>query len=484
MSRASTAATGGSRRKKGSSRGGSASGASGPRIKDYASALEYLDGRIDVERMRPTRVDRSAFKLDRMRALLERLEHPEFDSKFVHVAGSKGKGSVVEMLASCLGACGYATGVFTSPHLVDVRERIRVGERWIDESSFAALVDRCASAAGGLEPSLGEPTYFELLTAVALLHFAEQAVDLAIMEVGLGGRLDSTNVITPEVCAIASIQLEHTAILGDTLEAIAREKAGIIKPGVPVVSVRQAEEASGVLRAVAAERGAPLRVLGDEGLLYTSRFVSSPQRGPHMRVCVSSEARSYDHMPVPLMGHHQAENAGLVLAVLDRLHERGFAAPEPRVERGMARTPARGRLERVWDAPRIYVDGAHTPESLEQVVKGIGSHLRYDSMVVVFGCAADKDLDAMLAKLAIGADKVIFTRSSRNPRAAEPGELQRRFAEVSPKMTQTAPTLKEGINMAHRAVGREDVICVTGSFYLAGEAKALLTEARAKHRAG
>jgi len=448
-------------------------------VAGYAEALAYLDSRVNIERVRPTRAVAESFKLDRMRALMERLASPEHEIRFVHVAGSKGKGSVVEMLASCLSACGYATGVFTSPHLVEVRERIRVGDRMVSRAEFAGLIRRCAEASSSLSGSLGEVTYFETLTAAALLYFAEQAVDLAVVEVGLGGRLDSTNVIVPEVSVVTSLHLEHTEILGETLGEIAREKGGIIKPGVPAVSAPQASEAESVLREIAEKQGSHLSLLGDEDLAFTQRFVSGADRSPHVRVCVSSPHRSFDHMAVPLMGQHQAINAGLAMAALDRLSDRGFEAPEAKVAKGLSRTPSRGRLELVWETPRILIDGAHTPESVEGVVKGICAHLRYDSMVVIFGCGSDKKVDAMLRALSMGADKVIFTRSSANPRAADPAVLRHRFAELSSKMSQTADSVREAIRMAGRAVSKDDLICVTGSFYLAGEAKSLLDEARA-----
>ncbi|MFG0326585.1 MAG: bifunctional folylpolyglutamate synthase/dihydrofolate synthase [Phycisphaerales bacterium JB037] len=450
-----------------------------PAFSSFAEALEFLDHRVNFEKVRPTQVDPAEFKLDRMRALLDKLDNPERDSRFVHVAGSKGKGSVVEMLASSLGACGYAVGVFTSPHLVDVRERVRIGPTWIDEESFVSLLARTAEADASLPAKLGRSTFFELITAVGLLYFAQQAVDLAVMEVGLGGRLDSTNVIMPEVCALTAIQLEHTAILGDTLAKIAFEKAGIMKPGVPAITVPQPPEVLEVFKSRAEEVQAPLHVLG-ESIDFTDRFESSPDLGPHVRVCVSGPGGGYEHLAVPLQGHHQAANCGLSLAVLDMLRTRGFDAPERDVAIGLAATPRLGRLEQIWESPRIFVDGAHTPESLEALIKSIGSHIRYDSMVLVFGCAADKNIDAMLDRVAMGADKVIFTKAADNPRAAKPEDLQRRFLNRCSKMTQIEPTLKDALNTAYRAVGRGDLICVTGSFYLAGEAKRLLSAAAAK----
>jgi dihydrofolate synthase/folylpolyglutamate synthase len=438
------------------------------------AASEYLSQRINVEQIRPAALDtRHAFNLDRMRALLAELGNPQSSFKAVHVAGSKGKGSICEMVASCLRACGYTVGLYTSPHLVDIRERIRIGECQIGEREFCSALTGVAKVADSIAKSHGEATHFELLTAMAFVHFAEQAVDIAVVEVGMGGRLDATNVIQPEVCAIASIQLEHTQILGTTLEKIAAEKAGIMKPGVPCVSSPQAAGVKAVLKAAAAEAPCPMLVLGED-LEFSSRFESSPELGPHARVCLNTPRSQFEHLPVPLRGEHQAVNCGVALAILDQLRARGVETPEVRVASGLSQTPGHGRMEMVLRDPRILIDGAHNPESIAALIKALGAQIRYDSLVVVFGCAADKDVPGMLAKLAMGADKLIFTRAEGSGRACDPRELQRKFAEISPKMTQVAPTVRDAINLAARAVGRDDLLVATGSFAIAGEAKALI----------
>lgn len=419
------------------------------------------------------------FKLDRMQAILEALGNPHRGVQMVHIAGSKGKGSVCEMLASALGACGYAVGIYSSPHLVRVNERIRVNECQISDDDFVAMTQRCREAAAGLKSDLGTPTFFELMTAMAFTYFVHQAVDVAVIEVGLGGRLDCTNVITPGVCGLASIQLEHTDILGTTLEEIAREKAGIMKPGVPIVTVPQDEAVMGVLRARAVEIGAPLFVLGED-TEYSCRFESEPALGPHARICVSSPCISYEHMAVPLKGEHQAANCGLTLALLDQLTDRGFIAPEHEVAVGLSRTSNAGRLELACPSPRILLDTAHTPDSIACLVKAVGAHLRFDSLVTIFGCASDKNIDQMLIEIARGADKVIFTKVSDHPRAMDPVELARRFREHTGTMCQVEPDLKSAINTASRAVGREDLVLVTGSCYLVGEAKRLFEEKAAR----
>jgi dihydrofolate synthase / folylpolyglutamate synthase len=456
---------------------------SGKTFPDFDSAMAAMKERLNVEQLRPAQVDAAkVFNLDRMTALMAALGNPQRSYKTIHVAGSKGKGSVCEMTASALQACGYTVGLYTSPHLVDISERIRINQRPIPREDLTNHLGRAFAAAADLPRKLGEATYFELLTAAAFLHFAEEAVDIAVIEVGMGGRVDATNIVLPEVAAIAAIQLEHTQILGDTLEKIAREKAGIFKAGIPAVSVPQKPEVLAVLRECATAAGTKVEVL-NEKLDFSYRFEASVELGPHARVCLSTARSNFEHLPVPLKGEHQAYNCGLTLAILDRLRERGMATPEGAVANGLAKTPSNGRLELVHTQPRIMIDGAHNPESISALVKAIGAQVRYDSMVVVFGCAADKDAGGMLTNIALGADKIIFTRAEGSLRAMDPKDLVRKFAEVSGRMAQQYPTLKEALNKAAQAVQRDDLILVTGSFAVAGEAKRLLLEKARKAEA-
>lgn len=445
----------------------------------YQAAVKHLLERPDFERIRLTKEHRGKFKLDRTLALLRALDNPHEAFKSVHVAGTKGKGSTAGMTAACLEACGYTVGLFTSPHLVDVRERATINGAMMSTGDFTKLMGRVAAAAERVGERHGEPTFFEMMTALGFLRFAEQAVDIAVIEVGLGGRLDCTNVITPEVSVVTGISLDHTQILGDTLEEIAREKAGIFKPGVPAITMEQPKAVLAAMREVAEKNGTKLEVLGED-VEFSFRFESSPELGPHRRVCVTSPRSSFEHLAVPLAGEHQAFNCGLALAVLDRLRERGFDTPEARVARGLARTRLPGRMEMAWTAPRILLDGAHNDASLGALIKAIGAHVPYDSMVMIFGCAADKDVNALLNRVALGADKVIFTRAAGNSRAMEPKELHKRFVAMSGKMTQTAESLPEALNLASRAVSRGDLIVVTGSFYLVGEAKQYLADLASK----
>jgi dihydrofolate synthase/folylpolyglutamate synthase len=448
-------------------------------VTSFAAAVRYLLDRTDIERMRADRVTQDMFKLDRMRRLLAVLGDPQNAFRSVHVAGTKGKGSTCEMIATCLEACGYTVGLYTSPHLMDIRERIRLARKPVGQAEFARLAGRVIEASAALTPEDEEATFFELVTAMAFLHFADEAVDIAVIECGLGGRLDSTNVITPLVSVVTSLSLDHTQILGDTIEKIAAEKAGIFKPGVPAITGPQPQAAMDALRAVAAQVGAPLQVLGEE-IDFSYRFEQTAPGGPVVRTTLSSPRQTFEHIAVPLKGEHQAFNCGLALAAIDRLAERGFKTPASLVTQGMAQVTLPGRLEQVWEGPRVILDGAHNAESVKCLMKALGTHYAYDSLVVIFGCAADKDIKGMLAQLDTGADKVIFTRAADNKRAADPRELHRRFTDVTGKMSQVAETFEEAVNIARRAVTREDLICVTGSFYLVGDARRYFKDLAAK----
>lgn len=452
----------------------------GPRLESMSAALKWLLERTDVERINPSRIQADTLKLDRMFELMELLDQPHRAVRTVHVAGTKGKGSTCEMTAACLEECGYTVGLYTSPHLIDIRERVRINRKPIRSEDFVSAAQRVADAAASLDEESGEPTFFELITAIGFVHFAEQAVDVAVIEVGLGGRLDSTNVITPEVAAITSISLDHTQILGDTVEKIAREKAGIFKPSVPAIAVQQHENVVNVLREEAQRVGAPFQVVGKD-IDVSVRFEATSNIGPHHRVSLTSPRNEFDHLPVPLKGEHMAWNCAVALAIIDKLCERGFKTPASKVTKGLATVTMPGRLELIGSSPRIVLDGAHNADSMNKLMKAIAAHIPSESMVVVFGCAADKDITGMLKEVGAAADKVIFTKVPANARAADPKDLARRLSETG-KMSQVAEDISEALALARKAVGREDLICITGSLHLVGEAKKLLASTGAGKR--
>src|SRR3984957_16367543 len=435
-------------------------------INTFAKAQRFLATLHDYERLRIVRYNTDTFNLDRMRLLLRKLGNPHTKFRSVHIAGTKGKGSTCAMVAGMLQACGYKVGLYTSPHLVDVRERITINGDMISQVDFARMVKLVEPIVSHSRPT---PSYFDTMTAMAFKYFAERKGDIAVVETGLGGRLDSTNVLTPEVTAITSISKDHMAQLGSTLKQIAAEKAGIFKAGVPAVSVIQDPEADAVLKSVAEKVGAPLDICGGT-IEFSYRFESSRMLGPHNRVCLNTPNSKFEHLAVPMIGEHQAINCGLALAVVDRLKSRGIAINDSRAMEGLSKVTIPGRMEMVSQTPRVIVDGAHNAASLDAAMKAIGQHIPYDSMVVIFGCCGDKDVPGMLERITSGADKVIFTRND-NVRSPDPHELSARYVELYGKMAQVAETLEDALGIANRAVTKEDLICITGSFYLVGEAK-------------
>lgn len=435
-------------------------------IKTFRSAVRYLDSLTNYERASRAKYTSSNFSIARMTRLLGALGRPHRLFKSVHIAGTKGKGSTATMLAGMLSACGFKVGLYTSPHILNIRERIVINGKMISESAFAKTVADVADVT--TKARVPEPTYFEILTAAAFRHFAAQEVDIAVVETGMGGRLDSTNVLTPEVVGLTSISYDHTAQLGDDLMSITREKAAIIKKGIPVVSAPQHADAKEVIREAAMEANATLRYSNEE-VDFSYRFEFSRLSGRHARICMTTPTSRFEHLRVPLLGEHQATNCGLALRLLDVLKSRGFAVDDQQAMIGLSEVRLMGRMQIICDEPQILVDGAHNAVSIYTLMRAIGQHIPYDSMVVIFGCQKDKDIPGMIHRLQVGADKMIFT-STGSPRSADPAELALQYTEHTGKMAQVGRTLDEAMRIATSAITPEDLICVTGSFYLVGKA--------------
>ena len=441
-------------------------------IRTFRSAMNFLNARTNYERMVRVGYTPANFNLTRMQRLATALGNPQRQFMSVHIAGTKGKGSTAHMVAAMLQRSGYKVGLYTSPHFVSICERVRVNGDQISEAEFARLVAKVAPV---VEKETKDAfTFFEIMTAAAFQHFADQGVDIAVLETGLGGRLDSTNIVKPEVCAITSISYDHMAQLGRTLPAIAEEKAGIIKTGIPVITGPQEPEVTKVLKEAAKKVDAPLRIVGED-IEFSYRFEKSRAAGPHTRVCMSTSSSRFDHVQVPLLGEHQAHNCGIALAVIDALRERGMKIAEQDAIDGLEKLTVPGRLEIIRQQPRTVVDGAHNAASIAALMRAIGQNINYDSMVVIFGCSVDKDIDGMLSQLQLGADKIIFT-STGPVRSADPHELHQRFAEKTQKMAMVEPDLKDAFRVACNCVGRDDLVCVTGSMYLVGRAMTELAE--------
>jgi dihydrofolate synthase/folylpolyglutamate synthase len=437
-------------------------------FRSYQKAIGYLFERTDYEKQQRLRYNVTTFNLKRMQKLLSLLGDPHKKIHTVHIGGTKGKGSTATMLAKMLEANGYNVGLYTSPHVVHLHERIMINSEMISEKQMRDLLNRIYAPVEKLSKT-DPPTFFEIMTALAFMHFVDMPVDIAIVETGLGGRLDSTNVIRPKVVGITSLSIDHPQLLGNTIDSIAEEKAGIFKRGVPAITVQQDPVAMQVLksRAIAAE--APLSITGSD-IDFSLRFETSREHGPHTRICLTTPTSKFEHLRVPLHGKHQAINCGLALAMLDKLKSIGYEIDNEKATKGLHSVSLAGRMEIIWDDPRIMIDAAHNAASIKALIHAIGQNIPYDSMVVIFGCNSDKDIRGMLEKLQYGADKVIFTRSN-SAKAVSPEDLADMYTEICGKMCQTAASLGPALQLAKSAVSKEDLICITGSFYLIGEAK-------------
>jgi len=359
-------------------------------------------------------------------------------------------------------------GLYTSPHVISLHERIMVNTEMVTENEMLGLLNRIYAPVEKLSKT-DAPSFFEIMTTLAFMHFLDKKVDIAVIETGLGGRLDSTNLISPEVVGITSLSIDHKHQLGETISSIAKEKAGIFKRGVPIVTVQQEPDAMSVLKSEANAVKAPFSVTGRD-IDFSYRFETSREHGPHTRICLSTPTSKFEHLRVPLHGKHQAINCGLALAMLDKLKSSGYEIDNDKAAQGLEGVSLSGRMEMICDDPRVMIDAAHNAASVRALIHAIGQNIPYDSMVVIFGCNSDKDVEGMLEQLQFGADKVIFTRSS-SAKAMSPQDLGDMYSEICSKMYQVSTSLGEALLLAQSAVGREDLICITGSFYLIGQAK-------------
>ncbi len=443
---------------------------------NYEAALAYLFSATDYEKMQRVRYNADTFSLDRMRRLLEMLGSPHRRLRTVHVAGTKGKGSTAALVHAVAMACGLTAGLYTSPHLVDIRERIRVGRDDIGPHELAALVEAARPHVDRLGAEDDAPTFFEIFTALAFGHFARAGVDVAVVEVGLGGRLDATNVLVPDVSVITAISLDHTLQLGEVLGAIAAEKAGIVKPGVPVVSQPQPPDAMAVIEDACRAAEAPLVVVGREVTYTWSPAEEGGRRGCEMTV--RTPDATYGSLFVPLMGEHQAVNAATAVAAAERCGPLAGRLSPQAVREAFRRVRWPGRMEHLPGKPEMVLDGAHNRASIERLAEALARHFPERRMVVVFGSAADKDVGGMLGVLAerLPNSPVVFTRTD-NPRATDPADLAKRFRACGGTAGEAAGDVSSALNVAAGKATADGLIVVCGSLYLVGEVKEHLADA-------
>jgi len=437
----------------------------------YDDAVAFLLGRINYER-NPSLAHRESFKLDRVQRLLALLGNPQEQIPAVHIAGTKGKGSTAAMTAAALMAAGLRTGLYTSPHLERLEERMRVDGDMPSRQEFVESVNRVARAIDTLdrEDASLAATYFEAVTAVAWDFFRSRDVEIVVLEVGLGGRLDATNVCRPEVVAITNISLDHTALLGDTPAAIAFEKAGIIKPGVPCISGVTDPEAADVIRRVCRERQAPL-------IETATRFEvldSSAERGSRAVAAHFEDGRTSGPILVPLVGRHQVDNAAIALHLLNVLGRHGYDVGPAEAQAGWAGLTVPARVEVVGNHPTIVIDAAHNVASAEALVRTLNEDFPESRRILLFAGSREKDVAGMLARLAPAFEAAVLTAFRNSPRATPPDALLAMWQEVSDRPARAFDGSDDALNCAHGLARADDLICITGSFFLAAELRPLL----------
>jgi dihydrofolate synthase/folylpolyglutamate synthase len=446
-------------------------------------AIAWLDGRINYERIVPTAARGGSFNLGAMRRLLTELGSPQKNFRVVHVAGTKGKGSTVAMLTTVLTAAGHRVGCYMSPHVHSLEERIGVGGRPISAADLVRAIATVIPVVDALDARAARrggraPTWFEVLTAAAFVHFSRSGIDLAVIETGLGGRLDATNVSRPVLSIITSIGLDHMRLLGTTIPAIAAEKAGIIKRGCPVIAAAGSREADKVIAAMAARRRAPLLQLGHD---FDTRVLTRSVRGGCDRFAVGVLNRS-DRMPPPpeptvepyeigMPGRHQAVNATVVVVAARMLDRMGWTIPDRAVAAGLRDTLLPARIEIRGHRPLLVVDAAHNVDSMAAFAAAVAPlAARHRPRVLVFASSADKQIAAMLATVRGRFDHVVLTRYVTNPRAASLDQLVAAARTAGLRHLRTAENPQDALSLARSLAGPPGLICVAGSFFLAAEA--------------
>ena len=428
-----------------------------PIEEQYQETLDFLYSFVDFSMTKGMRYGPEQFDLGRMVRFVELLGNPERAYPSMHIAGTKGKGSVSALCVTALQEAGYRVGLYTSPHLHDYSERIQINRIPIPHAELIDLVDEIKPQIESV-PNLST---FEITTALAFLYFQRKGVDAAVLEVGLGGRLDATNVVTPSVCVITSISYDHTQILGETIAQIAGEKAGIIKPGVPVVVAPQKEEAQIVIERIAVERAAPLVQVGRD---YAYAPVSHAMTGQSLAVWRDSHEERAARLDIPLLGLHQVENAATAYAALQVFSEKALALDDEAIRRGFARTAWEGRFEILQHHPPLVVDCAHNRDSALRLRQTLDTYFPGLPIVLLFGASEDKDIDGMVAELSPRVREVIAVRSF-HPRAIDPDRLVEIAGRYGLK-ARIIEDIPQALDEALRSAGQDNLVLATGSIFV------------------
>lgn len=423
----------------------------------YQKTLDYLYSFVDFSLTKGMRYSPEQFDLGRMRTFVQALGNPERAYPSIHVAGTKGKGSVSSMCSAVLQAAGYRVGLYTSPHLHDYTERIQINQQSIPHEDLISLVEEIKPV---IESVPGLST-FEITTALAFLYFHHQKVDVAVFEVGLGGRLDATNVVEPAVSVITSLSFDHTQILGNTLSEIAREKAGIIKEGIPVILSPQNDEARRVIEQIALERSTPLIQVGRD---YCFTRLSHSLEGQSLQVWNGSVKTDAEHLDIPLLGAHQVENAVTAYAALLEFSRRALPISAGSIQKGFAQITWPGRFEILQRQPPVVVDSAHNRDSAKRLRQALDDYFPGMPVIMVFGASEDKDIAGMFAELSPRVNEVIATKSF-HPRAIEP-ELLVEIANQYGKPVKIVSDIPDALMVALELAGSDKLTLATGSIFV------------------
>jgi len=443
------------------------------RFADYNAAADYLFSAINYEKVSKYKYDAATLNLKRVRDLLAAVGNPHETQRFVHVAGTKGKGSTSILLAAILTGHGLKTGLLTSPHLVHIEERITIDGEMMPKQRLVDVLSRLAPHIDAVRETRPReaPTYWEILTVMAFLHYLEERCDVSVIEVGLGGRLDSTNVISPAACIITRIDYDHTDKLGPTLARIAGEKAAIIKPGTPTVVSRQDPEAQAVIEQQARDVGAPLR---PSCRVLAVRDADRDGR-PGIEIDLAGQARDYPRLFLPVVGVHQAQNAASAVAAAELIEAQGRPMlSADSVRAALERVQLPGRIEVIAASPRVVLDCAHNAVSARALRRALQRRFPCEHLVLLLGMSGDKDLDGFLSEMVPLADRVIYTQTD-NPRAADAHDLAERSRRLFHVNAEAIPDIATALTEARRGLQANDLLCITGSFYLAGKVKEILS---------
>jgi len=441
----------------------------------YKQAKEFLLQTIDYEKLTQYKYDSSSFDLKRMEEMMAFVGNPHKKRRCVHITGTKGKGSTSIIIASILKKLDLKTGLFTSPHLIYLEERMKVNDRMISQEMFVQLINRLKPYIDKImvKTPLLMPTFFEIVTAIAFLYFERKKVDISVLEVGMGGRLDSTNIILPEISVITPVSYDHTDRLGHTLDRIAYEKAGIIKEGVPVISSAQEPEPLSVISKTCKEKNARLYLVGKD--IRINNIKVTKRNGFYgTEYEIRTWRNIYKNIFLPLVGRHQVENCATAIGALDVLAENGIIETNnENIINALAKVKCPARIEVISESPLIVLDTAHTVSSMKILRESIKENFSFKKLIVVIGLSADKDIEGILKEIAFVADDLILTRTG-NPREAEPEKMAvtaKRFYRKNPMVIED---IDEALKEAKRIAEKDDLICITGSFFLAGKLKKLL----------